>query len=131
MLKAYREKGGDLGKINEKAIKFAIEGDKNKGVLRIDRPVKKDIAKAVWEMEQALVAAKVIDQEQADEFYSEVNEPPPAEKQAPKATPTAEAGKAAADQHKKDEVPAGTFNNADADVSTESKGDGVFRKQRI
>ena len=55
-----------LAKIDTKAIKFVVEGSKGLNV-----PVKKDLAKAVWELEQALVAGKVISQEKADEHYSD------------------------------------------------------------
>jgi|GEM_PF-6618662 len=69
---AYEEHGADAEKINKKAVKFATEGPKAGTRLIKDKPVRKDVAKAVWEMEQALITAKVFSQDQLDEFYGDV-----------------------------------------------------------
>lgn len=62
-------KVGELPKIDEKVVGYVIGGSKP----GLDAPMKKDAAKAVWQLEQALVSSKVLNQEKVDEYYAELS----------------------------------------------------------
>lgn len=122
LLKIYAEQNGAADKINKRAIKYAIEGNKHKGVLRIDKPVKKDIAKAVWEMEQVLIKGKILSQDQADEFYSELGEIEAGQREAAKVVADKSASEVSA-KPAKEEVQAATLN---ANKSVAESGKSSF-----
>jgi hypothetical protein len=130
LLEKYNEKPEGLAKIDLKSIKFVIEGKKGLNI-----PVKKDLAKAVWELEQALVVGKVISQDKADEFYEEVSEPAPTP-----VKPEAGAGKPVRGATRKDEVPAGAFkadkseggaDEVEGGESSENKGYNFAEERRV
>jgi hypothetical protein len=127
LLKRYESHPDGLAEIDKKSVQFAIEGDKHKG--SIDRPLTEDMAKAVWELEQALVVGKIISQKKADQVYGELSEPPPVEKPAPKAAAGGE--KPAPKGAKKGGTEsAEPDDNAEEKETPEEKGGELVKERR-